>query len=531
MTFLLAAIIVAITLGVTFWASGRNTSAGDFYVAGGRISATQNGIAIAGDYMSAASFLGITGLIALNGYDGFMYSVGWFIAYLTVLFIVAEPLRNLGKYTLADMLVYRLKDPRVRTYAAVSTIVISTFYMIAQVVGAGSLISLLSKGAISADVAIPLVGVLMIIYVVVGGMLATTWVQIIKAMLLMFATIVMTVLILNRFGWSFSNLLGQVEAKNGAEFLGAGVKYKNPIDLISLCLALVLGTAGLPHILVRFFTVPTAQDARKSVVWAMVLIGAFYVMTAFMGNAANVLLGKDAIEAANKAGNMAAPLLAQALFGGAGTVGGEFGLAFVTAVAFATILAVVAGLTISASTSFTHDIYNGVLKGGQASEKDQFRVARLATVGVGIAAIILGLLAKTQNVAFLVALAFALAASANLPVILFTLFWRKFNATGAMWGIVGGILFTVLLIAISPNIMKIDPDTLTTGRHLIQANAIFPLENPGLISIPMGFLFAYIGTMIGAGRRNAAQDERDFEDMQFRAYTGAGTDGTVAAHD
>ena len=528
MTFLLAAIIVAITLGVTFWASKRNTSASDFYVAGGKISATQNGIAIAGDYMSAASFLGITGLIALNGYDGFMYSVGWFIAYLTVLFIVAEPLRNLGKYTLADMLVYRLKDPRVRFYAAFSTITISTFYMIAQVVGAGSLISLLSGNAIRPELAIPLVGVLMIVYVVIGGMLATTWVQIIKAMLLMFATIVMTVLILNRFGWSFSNMLGVVEAKNGAAFLGAGVKYTNPIDLISLCLALVLGTAGLPHILVRFFTVPTAQDARKSVVWAMVLIGAFYVMTAFMGNAANVLLGKEAITEANAAGNMAAPMLAQALGGGAGTVGGEFGLAFVTAVAFATILAVVAGLTISASTSFTHDIYNGVLKGGQASETQQFKVARMATVAVGIAAILLGLLAKNQNVAFLVALAFAIAASANLPVILYTLFWRRFNANGAIWGIVGGLAVTLALIAVSPNIMGVDPPEKTTGRHPIQAPAIFPLENPGIVSIPAGFALAALGALIGRRRED---DDRAFEEMQYRAYTGAGVDGSVAAHD
>ncbi|GAA5512736.1 monocarboxylic acid transporter [Deinococcus carri] len=530
MTFLLAALIVAITLGITFWASKRNTSASDFYVAGGRISATQNGIAIAGDYMSAASFLGITGLIALNGYDGFMYSVGWFIAYLTVLFIVAEPLRNLGKYTLADMLVYRLRDPRVRTYAAISTIVVSAFYMIAQVVGAGSLISLLSGGVLKASVAIPLVGVLMIIYVVVGGMLATTWVQIVKAALLMFATVVMTVLILNRFGWSFSNLLGAAEAKNGADFLGAGLKYKNPIDLISLSLALVLGTAGLPHILMRFYTVPTAQDARKSVVWAMVLIGAFYVMTAFMGNAANVLVGKGAITEANAAGNMAAPLLAQALFGGAGTLGGEFGLAFVTAVAFATILAVVAGLTIAASTSFTHDIYNGVIKHGQAGEAEQFRVARLATVAVGIIAILLGLLAQSQNVAFLVALAFAIAASANLPVILFTLFWRRFNATGAIWGIVGGILTCLALIAVSPNIMGIDPPEKTTGRHPIQAAPLFGLENPGIISIPAGFLFAALGTMVGASRRNEGA-EQAFEEMQFRAYTGAGTDGTVAAHD
>nr|WP_221269791.1 cation acetate symporter [Deinococcus budaensis] len=527
---MLAAVIVAITLGITFWASRRNTSASDFYVAGGRISAGQNGIAIAGDYMSAASFLGITGLIALNGYDGFMYSVGWFIAYLTVLFIVAEPLRNLGKYTLADMLVYRLKDPRVRTYAAVSTIVVSAFYMIAQVVGAGSLISLLSGGVLTPSLAIPLVGVLMIIYVVVGGMLATTWVQIIKAVLLMFATIVMTVLILNAFGWSFSNLLGNVERLNGPEFLGAGVLYKNPIDLISLSLALVLGTAGLPHILVRFYTVPTAQDARKSVVWAMVLIGAFYVMTAFLGNAANVLVGRADIAEANAAGNMAAPLLAQELFGGAGTVGGEFGLAFVTAVAFATILAVVAGLTIAASTSFTHDIYKGVIRKGQATEKEEFRVARLATVAVGIIAIGLGLLAQSQNVAFLVALAFAIAASSNLPVILFTLFWRRFNATGAIWGIVGGILTCLALIAVGPNIMGVDPPEKLTARHPIQAAPLFPLGNPGIVSIPAGFAFAALGTLIGA-RRREGQDEQAFEEMQFRAYTGAGVDGTVAAHD
>jgi cation/acetate symporter len=529
-TFLLAAVIVAITLGITFWASRRNTSTSDFYVAGGRISAGQNGVAIAGDYMSAASFLGITGLIALNGYDGFMYSVGWFIAYLTVLFIVAEPLRNLGKYTLADMLVYRLRNPKVRMYAAVSTIVVSTFYMIAQVVGAGALISLLSGGVLAPGVAIPLVGVLMIIYVVVGGMLATTWVQIVKAVLLMFATVVMTGLILSRFGWSFSSLLGAVETRNGAEFLGAGVKYKNPIDLISLGLALVLGTAGLPHILVRFYTVPTAQDARKSVVWAMVLIGAFYVMTAFLGNAANVLVGKDVITQANAAGNMAAPLLARELFGGTGTVGGEFGLAFVTAVAFATILAVVAGLTISASTSFAHDIYNGVIRGGKATDREEFRVARLATVGVGVAAIVLGLAAQTQNVAFLVALAFAIAASSNLPVILFTLFWRRFNATGAVWGIVGGILTCLLLIGLSPEIMGIDPADKLTGRHLIQAAPLFPLSNPGIISIPAGFLFAVLGTLVGAARRDPAADDALFEEMQFRAYTGAGTDGSVA-HD
>lgn len=531
MTFLLTALFVLITLGITFWASKRNASAGDFFVAGGKISATQNGWAIAGDYMSAASFLGITGLIALNGYDGFMYSVGYFVAYLTVLFIVAEPLRNLGKYTLADMLVYRLKDSKIRMYAAISTIVVSTFYMIAQVVGAGALISLLSGGIIKAELAIPLVGILMIIYVVVGGMLATTWVQIVKAVLLMFATIVMTLLILNLFGFSFSNLLEQVAQKNGESFLGAGLKYKNPIDLISLSLALVLGTAGLPHILVRFYTVPTAIDARKSVVWAMGLIGAFYVMTAFLGNAANVLVGKEKIAEANKAGNMAAPLLAQQLFGGPNTVGGEFGLAFVTAVAFATILAVVAGLTIAASTSFTHDIFNGVIRKGKASEQEQFRVARWATIAVGIMAILLGLLAQGQNVAFLVALAFAIAASANLPVILFTLFWKKFNTTGAIWGLVGGMLTCLILIALSPAIMGIDPPDQLTGRHLIQANPIFPLSNPGIISIPAGFLFAIIGTFLGASKHNETEHAQQFAEMQFRAYTGAGVDGTVSGHD
>ncbi len=523
MTLLIAAIIVLITLAITYWASSSTKSASDFYVAGGKITAWQNGIAIAGDYMSAASFLGITGLIALNGYDGFMYSVGWFVAYLTVLYVVAEPLRNLGKYTLADMLVYRLKDPKVRTYAALSTLVISAFYMIAQVVGAGSLITLLSGGVLKPALSIPLVGVLMITYVVFGGMLATTWVQIVKAVLLMIGTIIMSVLILNRFGWSFSDLLGQVEAKNGAEFLGAGVKYKNPIDLISLGLALVLGTAGLPHILVRFYTVPTAQDARKSVVWAMGIIGAFYIMTSLLGNAANVLVGKEAVTTANAAGNMAAPLLAQFL-------GGQLFLAFISAVAFATILAVVAGLTITASTSFAHDIYNGVIRKGEATSDEQVRVARYATITIGAVACLLGYLAQSFNVAFLVALAFAVAASANLPVILLTLFWRRFNATGAIWGIMGGILTCLLLIGISPNIMKVDAATVKpAARHLIQANAIFPLENPGIVSIPAGFLFAFLGSMVGA-RNRRPDEEAEFEDMQFRAYTGHGVDGSVA-HD
>ncbi len=527
-TLVLFVLIVLVTLGITYWAARRNRTVSDFYVAGGRVSAWQNGVAVAGDYMSAASFLGIAGIISLSGFDGFLYSVGWFVAYLTVLFVVAEPLRNLGKYTMADMLAYRLHAPQVRTYAAISTLVVSAFYMIAQVVGAGSLITLLSGGALRPEVSIPLVGVLMIVYVVFGGMLATTWVQIVKAVLLMLGTILLSVLILNRFGWSLSSLLGAVEAKNGAAFLGPGLKYTNPLDLTSLGLALVLGTAGLPHILVRFYTVPTARAARASVVWAMGIIGAFYLMTSLLGNAANVLVGKPAIEAANKAGNMAAPLLAQAIGGGAGTTGGELFLAFISAVAFATILAVVSGLTITASTSFAHDIYNGVIRKGAAPEADQVRVARWATVGVGVVAILLGYLARNQNVAFLVALAFAVAASANLPVILFSLYWRRFNATGAVWGIVGGIVTSLALIAISPNIMKVDAaGTAPASRHLIQRPAIFPLENPGIVSIPAGFLFAVLGTAVGA-RQRRPEDDQLFEDMQHRAYTGAGAVGSAA---
>nr|WP_246351666.1 sodium/solute symporter [Deinobacterium chartae] len=507
-------VIVGLTLIVTYFASRATKSASDFYVGGRSITAGQNGLAIAGDYLSAASFLGIAGLIALSGFDGFMYSVGFFVAYLVVLFVVAEPLRNVGKYTIADVLDYRLKNPRVRTFSALSTFTITTFYMIAQVVGAGALISLLSGGVVPPTFSIPLVGVMMIVYVVFGGMLATTWVQIIKAVLLMLASLIMSLMVLGHFDWSLSGLLGEVADRYGNASLNAGLKYTNPIDLISLGLALVLGTAGLPHILVRFYTVPTAQAARMSIVWAMVIIGAFYVLTMIMGNGAAVLVGREPIVAANAAGNMAAPLLAQ-------TLGGELFLAFVSAVAFATILAVVAGLTITASTAVAHDIYNSVLRGGQASEVEQVRVARLATIVIGVLAIVLGILAKDQNVAFLVALAFAVAASANLPVILYALFWRRFNTGGAIAGIVGGIAVSLILIALSPNIMGVDPPEKTAARHLIQAPPIFPLENPGIVSIPAGFLCAYLGTVLTARRR---EEEEAFDEMHVRAYTGLGAE-------
>ena len=411
--FTLFLVIFFLTLVVTFWAAKRTQTTTDFYAAGRSIKGWQNGIAIAGDYMSAASFLGIAGLIALGGFDGFLYSVGWLVAYLVVLIIVAEPLRNSGRYTLADMLAYRMRAKPVRSAAALSTLAISTFYMIAQLVGAGGIIKLLL--GIDFEVSIIIIGVLMILYVAFGGMLATTWVQIIKAVLLMAGTVLLSFMVLAQFGFSMVEMFNQVSGKLGQRFLEPGLLYINPLDNISLGLALLAGTAGLPHILIRFYTVPTAKEARTSVVWAMFIIGAFYIMTTFLGFGSAILVGQEKIIAADQDGNMAAPLLAEAL-------GGNFFLAFISAVAFATILAVVAGLVISAAGAFAHDFYSNVLRGGKATEKEQMRVAKWASVGVGVVSIILAILAKNQNVAFLVSLAFAVAASANLSVILFSLF-------------------------------------------------------------------------------------------------------------
>ncbi|HEX8797915.1 MAG TPA: sodium/solute symporter, partial [Terriglobales bacterium] len=421
-------IFIAITLGITYWASKRSAGASAYFAAGRQIKGWQNGVAVAGDYMSAASFLGIAGLIAFFGYDGFMYSVGWLVAYLTVLLVVAEPLRNAGKYTMADVLAYRLKARPVRAMAALSTLTVSTFYMIAQMVGAGALVKLLLAGHVSYNTAVVGVGILMIIYVVFGGMLATTWVQIVKAILLMAGTILLSILVMGHFGFSlgaFFDAIGHVtyhDAK-GAEvvkdFLQPGLRYKPPygaLDLISLGIALIFGTAGLPHILVRFYTVPDAKTARHSVVWAMVLIGSFYIMTTFLGFGAATIVGQDFIKK-HGGTNMSAPLLAQAL-------AGNVFFAFISAIAFATILAVVAGLTISASTSFAHDFYTNVIhKGVEREPGEEVRVARIAAFVVGFVAMgIAILLGPTANVAFLVALAFAVAASANLPVIVLSIY-------------------------------------------------------------------------------------------------------------
>lgn len=561
-------IFITATLGITYWASRRTKTAAEFYSAGRSLTGFQNGWAIAGDYMSAASFLGIAGLIAYFGYDGFMYSVGWLVAYLTVLLIVAEPLRNTGKYTMADVFAFRLSNKKVRTIAAFSTLTVSLFYMIAQMVGAGSVVSLLIP-QVSFDLAIVVVGILMLVYVIFGGMLATTWVQIVKAVLLMAGTILLSILVMRRFDYSIlslfeavSRLTGPVLQADGTtitkDFTQPGLKYNGrwgPLDLISLGVALIFGTAGLPHILVRFYTVPTAKAARTSVVWAMILIGAFYIMTTFLGFGAATLVGKgnigvraegesarahiDAQHAAALAqsdpqarasalakvqdlearfaahepivtapnSNLAAPLLAHEL-------GGDVLMSFVAAIAFATILAVVAGLTIASSTAFAHDVWQSVIRSGCADEKEQVRVARIAAVVIGVLSIGLALALKSQNVAFLVGLAFAVAASANVPAIVFSLFWKRFNTSGMISGMLAGLISSLVLIIISPAVMGAD------GKHLINAPAIFPLENPGLVSVPIGFLAAFLGSFLS--RDHAA--EAKYAEMLVRSQTGIGAD-------
>ncbi|HWB59003.1 MAG TPA: sodium/solute symporter [Chthoniobacteraceae bacterium] len=517
---------VAITLVITFFSARRSQSASAFFAAGRRITGWQNGLAVAGDYMSAASFLGIAGMIAFKGYDGFMYSVGFLVAYLTVLLIVAEPLRNAGKYTMADLLAYRLSPRPVRAVASLSTITVCTFYMIAQMIGAGQLIKLLLSG-VSYEYAVTGVGILMIVYVVFGGMIATTWVQITKAVLLMSGTILLSLLVLGHFGFSFAQFFDTVshvpvKGADGKEtikdFLQPGLAFGRtptnpwgPVDLLSLGLALVFGTAGLPHILVRFYTVPDAKTARSSVVWAMVLIGVFYIMTTCLGFGAAAILTPGKIPS----DNMSAPLLAKAL-------GGDIFFAFISAVAFATILAVVAGLTISASTSFSHDFFTNVIHHGKEARPGQeVFVARVTAFVVGGISIYLAIKLQSVNVAFLVGLAFAVAASANLPVIALSIFWKRFNTAGAVAGLAVGLVSSIALIIISPSVMGIDPATVApTARRIIQHATIFPLKNPGIVSIPLGFLAAIIATLL----TREPTSEAKFTELSVRANTGLGAE-------
>src|SRR5262245_6142873 len=465
------AAIIGLTMYVTWLAAKRVRTTQQFYAAGRSVSGLQNGWAIAGDYLSAASFLGIAGLISHYGYDGFMYSVGWLVAYITVLLVIAEPCRNIGKYTLGDILAFRNHYKTAKLMAALSTITVSTIYLTAQMVGGGVLVKTLI--GIDYEVSVIAVGTLMLAYVVFGGMVATTWVQIIKAVLLVIASVVLVILTWAPYGFSLPGFLAAVVGdpktqaqvakllgdagttmspqELGQRFLEPGLYLKNPIDQISLGMALVFGTAGLPHILMRFFTVPNAHQARVSVIWAMGIIGGFYVLTLIIGNGAAFNVGAATIASFDKGGNLAAPLLAQFVGGGPESALGNFFLAFVAAVAFATIVAVVAGLVLASASAMSHDIWVGVVKGEHATPAEEVRAARISALAVGALAIVVGILSKGQNVAHLVGLAFAVAASSNLPCVPLTLYWKRCNTGGIVLGMTVGTIAAVTLVLVSPN--------------------------------------------------------------------------------
>jgi cation/acetate symporter len=517
---------VLVTMVIVFRASRNNRSAADYYAAGRSFTGPQNGTAIAGDYLSAASFLGICGAIAVYGYDGFLYSIGFLVAWLVALLLVAELLRNTGRFTMADVLSFRLRQRPVRMGAAISTLAVVFFYLLAQMAGAGGLVALLLgiDNAAAQGLVIAVVGALMIMYVLVGGMKGTTWVQIIKAVLLIAGAGVMTVWVLARYGFDLSALLqGAIDTagEGGETLIEPGRQYGasalTQLNFLSLALALVLGTAGLPHVLMRFYTVPSAKEARRSVVWAIWLIGIFYLFTLVLGYGAGAIVGPERILGAPGKANSAAPLLAYEL-------GGVFLLGIISAVAFATILAVVAGLTITAAASFAHDIYASVIKRGEVAPDGEVRVARITVVAIGALAIVGGIFANGQNVAFLVALAFAVAASANLPTIIYSLFWKRFNTAGALWSMYGGLVSCVLLIALSPVVSgKVDPATgesLSMIRDTGVDFAVFPLENPGIVSIPLAFLLGIVGTLLSKEKPHPEK----FAEMEVRSLTGAGAE-------
>ncbi len=599
LTFLVFGAIIALTMYVTYLAAKRVTTTQQFYAAGRSVSGIQNGWAIAGDYLSAASFLGIAGLISLYGYDGFMYSVGWLVAYITVLLVIAEPCRNIGKYTLGDILAFRNEPKKVKTVAAISTITVSIFYLTAQMVGGGVLVKTLI--GIDYEVSVIAVGIIMLMYVVFGGMVATTWVQIIKAILLVAASILLVIFTWAPYGFSLpafltavvgdekvqaqvAKLIGDAATNMtpeqlGQRFLEPGLFLKAPIDQISLGMALVLGTAGMPHILMRFFTVPTAKDARTSVNWAMAIIGGFYILTLFLGMGSAINVGSAKIASVDAGGNMAGPLLAQFLGGGPESMLGNLFLAFVAAVAFATIVAVVAGLVLASASAMSHDIWVGVIKGEHATQQEEMRAARICSVIVGAVAIIVGIAAKGQNVAHLVALAFAVAASSNLPAVLLTLYWKRCNTGGIILGMLVGSITAITLVLVSPNMtypnlvreasQKVidgasakleklnaklaavtDPkqqdhiklDIAGVDKAVKKAEGdmkkvegqttsivglekpLISLKNPGIYSIPLGFLFVIIGSLLYRDKR--ADDMWD--ELYVRQNTGIGREGAMA---
>ncbi|MCM2359755.1 MAG: sodium/solute symporter [Geobacteraceae bacterium] len=569
-------VIIGVTLGVVIWAAKRTTSAADFYAAGGGITGLQNGWAIAGDYMSAASFLGMSGLISLYGIDGFMYAVGPMFSFIAILLVVAEPCRNAGKFTLGDILSFRASPKPVRAVAALSTVTVSLFYLIAQMVGAGKLMQVLLD--IPYRVSVIGVGILMVGYVAFGGMKATTWVQIIKASLLMTGTVVLAVLVMLKSGMNpiqfFTDIVGNQNIQDhvrmnvlkdalpkpgfdyGQRFMEPGLFLKNPLDQISLGIAWALGAAGLPHILMRFFTVPSAKEARKSIVIALFINSSFFFLINLIGFGAALYLSPQLISSVDKGGNMATLLLAQKLGGGAGSIGGDLFLAFICAVAFATILAVVSGLVLAASAAIAHDVYVNIIKDGKADQQTQVRVARITSLFVGIAAIIMGLAAEKENVVALVALAFAVAASGNFPAVMLSLFWKRFNTSGVISGLLVGTISALALVVISPVMtypQKIADDArkivttleqkqaegvvlaekdlkaLDKARADFQKNdggtsmvglkaAIFPLKNPGIVSVPLGLLAAILGALLFRDKR--AEDM--FDEIEVRQITGLG---------
>ncbi len=469
---------ISITLGITYWAARRTRSTEHFYAAGRTITGFQNGLALAGDYMSAASFLGIAGLVALSGFDGLIYSIGFLVGWPIVMFLIAEPLRNLGRYTFADVVAFRLRQFPVRIAAASGSLAVVVFYLIAQMVGAGNLIRLLF--GMPYDRAVILVGLVMLAYVLFGGMIATTWVQIVKAVLLMSGALILAFLVLARFHFNPLALFSAAAERYGASVLGPGQLVSDPLDAVSLGMALMFGTAGLPHILMRFYTVPDARTARTSVSYATAFIGLFYLLTFILGFGAMVLVGQDAIKAIDQGGNMAAPLLAEA-------VGGTGFLGFIAAVAFATILAVVAGLTLSGAAALSHDLWVSVVRGGKAPEREQLLVARVATVVLALASIVLGIAFQGQNVAYMVGLAFAIAASANFPALVLSISWRRFTTHGAQASMLTGTISALVLIYLSPTIQV---------QILKHASAPFPLKNPGLITIPLSFLAGVVVSLL-----------------------------------
>ena len=503
-------LFVLATLGITYWAAKRTKTTKDFYSAGRSITAGQNGMAIAGDYMSAASFLGIAGMVSLSGFDGLIYAIGFLVGWPIVMFLIAEPLRNLGKYTFSDVVAYRLRSGPVKTAAAVSAVTVVVMYLIPQMVGAGTLITLLL--GLRYEVAVVLVGTLMMGYVLFGGMISTTWVQIIKAGLLLTGSTILCIITLSRFGFNLDAFFGAAVQKvnnltnttDGFKMLQPGKLLADPIGTVSLGIALMFGTAGLPHILMRFYTVPDVKAARNSVTYGTAWIGYFYVLTFIMGFGAAALVGQDVITGIDAKGNMAAPLLAQA-------IGGPIFLGFISAVAFATILAVVAGLTLAGASAFSHDLYAGVFKKGKSTEAEEMKVAKIATVAFGIIAVILGMAFKGQNVAFMVGLAFAIAASANFPAILMSVFWKKFSTSGAVVAIWSGLLSSVILIVIGPTVWV---------DILGNAAPIFPLGNPAIVSMPLAFISGIVVSLLAP----ELEAQEKYEEKKVRLYMGVGAE-------